>query len=330
MYQSGTLKLENKSIVYILKNDKKLYIPIKQVYHLHIFGEVNLNKRILQQLNKENVTITFYNYYGTMIGNFIPSRCKSGKLMMEQVNAYQEKQCRHYIVRKMMDADIHQMIQVLLYYHKQGYDFIKQIECLRVCKQQINNLLLSNDDYVGKALMIEAKSKQIYYQVFDIVCSATKFRFERRSTQPPENEINAMMSYGYALLYSDILSHIQRSDLLSEISFIHSANSKQSTLQYDLADIFKPILIDRIVLRMIRRNQINLEDFLYRANGCFMSPEGCKKFVKEYDKQMKITVYDSRSKRKYSYQQLLKRDVYILRNYIEHKEEYRYHPYKAR
>ncbi|MDO4466865.1 MAG: CRISPR-associated endonuclease Cas1 [Bacillota bacterium] len=76
---------------------------------------------------------------------------------------------------------------------------------------------------------------------------------------PPENEVNAMMSYGYALLYGILLSILDRSSLFPQISFIHSLSKNCDSLQYDLADIFKPVLVDRLIFRMIRKKQIKEE-----------------------------------------------------------------------
>lgn len=328
IFKSGTLKLENKSIAYLYENNKKLFIPINQIDHVHIFGEVNLNKRILTKFSEKRISITLYNYVGKPIGNFIPNTIKSGKIIMNQVNAYQKLECRNYISFNMLSGQIHNILNILNSYLKKQYDLNKQIDHIKLYQEELRRLKLDDENYIMKAMMIEAKAKQEYYHLFDIVCAQTLFSFNRRSTNPPENEINAMMSYGYAVLYSDILCYVYRSSLLAEISFIHSANTKKATLQFDIADIFKSIIVDRLIIRLIRRKQITTEDFIYESNSCYMNENGCRIFIKEYEKQMKITVYDNRSKRKYSYRQLLKKEVYELSNYIEKGDSYA--SYKAR
>lgn len=143
----------------------------------------------------------------------------------------------------------------------------------------------------------------------------TDFVFSCRSKHPPLNEINAMMSYGYSILYSTILSLIDRSRLVPEISFLHSVNKSGASLQYDLADIFKPVIIDRLIFKLVRKKQITKDHFVfYEDERCYFNKEGIRIFIEAYHKMLKSTIqYKGKS---ISYHSLLKREVNQLANYI--------------
>ncbi len=125
-----------------------------------------------------------------------------------------------------------------------------------------------------------------------------------------------MLSYGYAILYGILLAILDRSSLSPQISFIHSLSKNCDSLQFDLADIFKPVLIDRMVLRLIRRKQIKKSYFEYKDNNsCYMTKEGTKVLVKEFDTLMQSTIdYQSR---RYSYRSILVKEVYNYSEYIK-------------
>ncbi len=152
-----------------------------------------------------------------------------------------------------------------------------------------------------------------------------KLLFKQRLFYPPLNEINALLSYGYAILYANILSDIDRSPLLPQISYLHSLSKQSDSLQFDLADMMKPIFIDRLILRMINRQQFNKSHFEYKENGvCYLNKDGIKIFLNEYEKLMEKSI--KMGERYYSYRNIITREVYKLSNYIEGKSKY-YKPY---
>lgn len=171
---------------------------------------------------------------------------------------------------------------------------------------------------MNELMLIEANAKQTYYKMFDVVLENENFKFQKRTKNPPQNEVNAMLSYGYTLLYGLILSILNRSSLFPQISFIHSLSKNSDSLQYDLADIFKPVYIDRMALRLIRKKQIKQSHFQYKPDGrCYLSKEGTKVFIEEFNTLLQSTIVYS--KRNYSYRSILSKEVHRLSEYIKDK-----------
>lgn len=153
-------------------------------------------------------------------------------------------------------------------------------------------------------------------------------KFVKRSKHPPHNEINAMLSYGYSLLYALLLSIINRSSLQPQISFIHSISKESNSLQFDIADIFKPVFIDRLVFRLVRKKQVNQTHFDNHQDGrCYMNKEGIKIFTQEFDKLLISTI--NINGKYYSYKSLLSKEVHNLSNYIKGKSD-NYKPFVMR
>ena len=87
-------------------------------------------------------------------------------------------------------------------------------------------------------------AKQIYYKSFNQIIKNNDFKFNKRTVNPPLDYINAIMSYGYAILYGIIENDIYKSNLSISLPFIHGLTRNPDGLQYDIADIFKPVVID--------------------------------------------------------------------------------------
>lgn len=308
LYKSGELKRKDSSLV-LINSDETVLIPIEQVDTIFVFGEITINKRLLQLLNKNGITMVFFNYYGNYIGRFTPVLSKAGKNLIEQVNAFQTPSIRLHIIKAIQFASFRNMINLCKYYQKKKFKVTEIIRSLENNTEYINRSQSPNE-----ILMIEARSKHQYYQLFDIVLQNYIFSFEHRSKKPPHNEMNALLSYGYSLLYANILSMIESSRLIPEISFIHSVEKKGPSLQYDIADIFKPFLVDRTILRMIRKKQIKEDHFEFSKGICYLNSAGIKIFVNVFEEVLNQTI--TINGKSYSYRSVLKREINQLANFI--------------
>lgn len=230
---------------------------------------------------------------------------------MEQVHAYENFEKRLYIAKTILKGSLHNMLSLVKYYRKKGKKVNGIIDELEKCDSEIVDC-----NSIESLLLIEAKAKQFYYKQFDIVINGEDFMFEKRTNNPPENEVNAMISYGYAILYGIYLAILDRSSLFPQISFIHSLSKNSDSLQFDLADVMKPILVDRLVLRLIRKKQITKSHFDWKDNkACFLNNYGIKVFMKEFDILMQSTI-EYHGKR-YSYRSLISKEIHQLSEYLK-------------
>ena len=320
LYKSGQLMRRDSSLVLLEHNKNVIYIPIHQIDQIICFSEINVNKKTLGLLNSYGITILFFNYYGNYIGRFTPKKYYEGKVLVKQVEYYADTKKRMYIAKQIIRSSMKNELSLLKYYHKKGHSLNKIIDGIQGIYTRIEEA-----DCIESLLLLEAEAKQYYYQVFDIVLKNDPFTFGERSKNPPKNEINAMMSYGYSILYSNYLSVIDRSSLYPQISFIHSLSKNSDSLQFDLADILKPVFIDRLILRLIRKHQIQVDMFDFKQDGrCYLNKNGIELFVQEYDKLLKSSIMINN--KSYSYKLLISREVHLLSNYIKEVSE-TYEPY---
>lgn len=318
LFNSGELHKENDSLVLIDKSSNKTYIPIEQINLIVCFKEVTINSKTLFLLNKHKIAIHFLNFYGNLVARYIPKDYVDAKAIIEQVNAYTNDERRTIIVRTIIVSSLKNCIALLKFYSKKGITLADKIKDIKLIIKQ------SNHKSINELLLLEARAKKIYYSCFDLLLEEYGYSFIKRTTRPPKNEINAMISFGYSILYSKLLSIIDRSKLLSQISFIHSLSKRNESLQFDIADIVKPYIVDRLVIRLVRRKLIKSDYFDYGNNQCLLSDTGKKWFVKQFNETLNKTI--KVNDKYYSYQSLLIREVQLLTNYIL-DETFIYRPY---
>lgn len=318
LYKSGQLLCKDYSLILKDKKDYVSYIPIEQIDTLICFGEISINKRTLSLLNKHNIVILFFNFYGQYIGRFTPKQYLDGKILINQIHIFENETIRYHIARTMIISSLKNCLALLKYYNKKQFPLLDNIIEIESIIKECNN------KSVTELLLLEAQAKKIYFNSFDIILEKEKYHFIKRTKNPPLNEINALLSYGYSLLYANYISVIDRSRLYSQISFVHSLTKCSESLQFDLADILKPVLVDRLVLSLCRHKLLKDEYFDYKSDRCYLNKEGVKFFVEKYENYLLKTI--KINNRYYSYRNLISREVHLLSNYIAN-ESNDYKPY---
>lgn len=147
---------------------------------------------------------------------------------------------------------------------------------------------------------IEGMAAKRYFSAYPHIIDAAKWQWEGRNRRPPEDPINALLSYGYAFLERDVRLAILYAGLDARIGFLHSNNGRKDSLVYDLMDIVRPSIIDRLVLKLVNRNQFSPADFGYDSDlGCRLSEAARVTWATAYEEYMVASVqeYDGRTPR---------------------------------
>ena len=90
----------------------------------------------------------------------------------------------------------------------------------------------------------------------------------------------------------------------------------------DLAEIFKPLLADRLLFKLINNRQISERDFSQDLNGCYLKESGRKVVLKEWDARLETTIEHRRLHRKVSYERLIRLECYKLVKHLTNAEPY--------
>ena len=165
----------------------------------------------------------------------------------------------------------------------------------------------------------EGRIWQNYYQSFNTIVK--NFEMGKREIRPPTTELNALISFGNSLLYTTTLSEIYHTYLHPSISYLHEPSERRFSLALDLADIFKPIIVSRIIFKLINTNQITKKDFTTNI-GVLLNQKGKQKFIQEYQKKMDTTIKHPNLNKKVSYRYLIRLEGYKLIKHVLNDKKY--------
>jgi len=317
IFSSGRLSRKNDTLLFEGEQGKK-YIPVNDVESIYIFGECDVNKSLLEFLCKSEIILHFYNYYDYYIGSFYPrEHLNSGFVVLRQSEFYLDYAKRLDLAKIFIEGAIKNIIQVLKYYNRRDIDLQQDIE-------QINDLLITlhQQDTIEKIMAIEGNVRQQYYTCFNKIINNKDFVFTSRSKRPPKDRINSLISFGNSLLYTITLSQIYQTQLDPRIGYLHSTNDRRFTLNLDVAEIFKPILVDRVIFSVINKKIITKKDFDNNLGGIILKEDSRMKYIKEFNEKLETTIKHSKLENRVSYKRLIRLELYKLQKHITEGEVY--------
>ena len=221
------------------------------------------------------------------------------------------------IAHEFVASAVFNMLRILRYHTNRGKDCTTQI-------QTIESLLDASQSAknTNELMGYEGTIRDTYYTAFNTILELNT-PFEKRVRRPPDNPINAAISFGNALMYSACLTEIYRTQLNPTISFLHEPGERRFSLSLDLAEIFKPLIIDRIIFRLFNRGQLNeTKHFETSVGACYLNEQGRKTFIAAFDEHLKQTVLHRKLKRHVSYQRLIRLECYKLIKHLVGMETY--------
>jgi CRISPR-associated protein Cas1 len=316
IFSDGTLKRKENTIMLETQSGKK-HIPVENVSEIKIFGEVDINKRLLEFLTQKNIIVHFFNRYGYYVGSYYPREfLNSGMIILRQAEFYLNSVKRLELARLFVEGSLKNIINTIKKYNENG----RFSNTINAIESHIKNLKQCSS--VEQLMALEGNAREIYYHCFDNFVKSGDFHFEDRSKRPPQNELNALVSFGNSLLYTTTLSEIYKTHLDPRIGFLHTTNDRRFTLNLDISEIFKPIIVDRLIFTLINRKQIKKSDFHEITGGISLKENARRTFVQSFEEKLKDTIYHSGLKRKVSFRTLIRTEAYKIEKHILEDEPY--------
>ena len=327
LFNPGTLERKDNTLKFtpfeedgngeLLNPGQPRYLPVEDVAELYVFGSLKANSALYNFLGQKDICVHFFDYYENYTGSFMPrDGLLSGRMLLAQTSHYQNKKKRVVLAQKFIEGAAANMLKNLYYYDRRGKDLSAQIERIEDLSKGI-----ANTTEVDELMGIEGNIRMTYYEAFDSILN--DFQMDGRTKQPPQNEVNALISFGNMMCYSQCLRAIHQTQLNPTISYLHTPGERRYSLCLDLSEIFKPIVVDRIIFKVLNKKEIQEKHFDKKLNRCLLNDEGRKIFVRNFEEKLNETIQHRKLGRSVSYKHLIKLECYKLCKHLLEIEEYK-------
>lgn len=309
--QSWTLSRKDHTLFFENESTKKV-IPIANIEQIYCLGEISINSKLLQFLTSQKISLHFFNYYGYYSWTYYPKESYvSGKLLTSQVLAYEDENKRVIIAKSLVQGIWENILETLFHYRRHNKDVDAYINNI-----QENIIILKRMKTIQQIMSIEWAIWSTFYDSFKEFIHKD-FILNKRVRRPPDNPINALISFWNSVLYTYTLSKIYHTQLNPTIAYLHEPFERRFSLALDLSEVFKIPLVFSTIFNLVNKNILQVEKhFMKEINYASLNEEGRKVFMKYWDEKLEKTIDHPILKRKVSYGSLIKLDAYKLIKYL--------------
>lgn len=316
----GELSRKDNSLCF-RKNGKNVYLPIENISEIYCMNEISINTKLLDYLSTKHIVVHFFNYYGNYSGTFYPKdQYRSGRLLIKEVESYNSVK-RLIIAKKIVAAIAKNIDQVLYHYYKHDHKEVKKI--IDWIRRDFYEQLTEVED-IQALMLLEGALWQMFYSSFQYILPKD-FMMNKRVRRPPDNPINALISFGNSLLYTKCISIIYQTHLNQTISYLHEPSEARFSLSLDISESFKPVIVFKTIFDLVNNKKLKItEHFEKKVNYCILNDKGRQIFIEAFEKRLDMVFLHKKLKRKMTYKTAIKMDCYKLIKYILEDKDFEF------
>lgn len=287
------IRREDNSVRIERADGSPVRIPITDIRDLVAFDHIDLNTAALSLLSRNGVSVHVLDHYGNYAGQFSPAESmSSASVVRRQVEISADPEQRAEIGRLLVRATAENLRWSL------DTDLLDPaLASLRATLPDGKD----SDEIMGQ----EGNFRRTGWAVLDTKLPAW-LRLDGRTRRPPTNAGNAFISYLNTLVYARVLTALRTTPLHPALGFLHSdTDRRRNTLALDLAEPFKPLFAERLLVRAAGQKTLKPSDFETEVGRASLSKDGRKKVATMMKDELATTVHHRTLKRKVSYEELI-------------------------
>lgn len=278
--------------VVISVNQKEIFrIPIVNIEGIVTFGYMGASPGLMKLCAEYNVSLCFLSPHGKFIGRFQGPIKGNVLLRTKQWDFTKNEKFALEVSKLFIAGKIQNYRNILARFLRDNGNNEKVKEVvgqLKYCKQKA--LASADLDYLRG---VEGDAANRYFEVFSqlILHQKDDFIFTGRNRRPPKDAVNALLSFVYTLIASDMASALETVGLDPYIGFLHTLRPGRASLALDMMEELRAYLGDRLILSLINRKQLTIRDFIRQGeDGVVMTDNGRKIILTAWQSRKKETI----------------------------------------
>lgn len=306
------------------------HVPLIKIDEVVVFGEVTLTASAMHLLLERDIEITFLGHHGQFKGRLSPAFSKNAIVRLAQYRAHQNmvQRCelaRRFVIGKLsnqrvrlqrsnrthQDTDVQRAIAQLS-------EMITNLQALSEQHTSGLNPLVTGDNRVegtvlGTVIGMEGAGSAAYFRCFGkLLSDPRQWPFPGRVKRPPTDPVNALLSFGYALLTSKVASVVQLVGFDQYVGYLHSTFYGRPALALDLVEEFRPVIVDSMVVEMLNHRILTPADFVVELGAYRLKPEKRVIFFTRLEERLNQEIHHPLFGYKTSYRRCLELQARLL------------------
>jgi CRISPR-associated protein Cas1 len=256
-------------------------VQLPMLEQILIFGQSQVTTQVIRTCLHRDIPIAYLSRMGYCYGRVLPIARGYRQLVRYQQQVSVVDQL--VTARAIVQAKIKNSRVLLLRQQRRGLDSIGlAIQGLAHFAEQA-----ASADAIPRLMGLEGAAAACYFAALGECLTASGFVFVARSRRPPGNPVNALLSFGYQVLWNHLLTLIELQGLDPYYGCLHQGSDRHAALASDLLEEFRAPIVDSLMLYLVNRGIVDGDrDFEYHAGGCYLNDTGRKKYLRAFLQRM--------------------------------------------
>lgn len=275
--QSSYLHKELDTIVIKHGSELLARFPALTIGNIFCFGQISVSPFLMGYCSDRGIGISFCTEYGKFLARVQGRQTGNVLLRRTQFRWADDDTQSLLVARLMVAAKIANCRSVLMRELRNYGDNLTLKNAIIKLALSLRNVKTAKT--TEEARGIEGDAARCYFGVFNELIRVSPFQFEKRVRRPPTDPVNALLSFMYSILTQECSSALQCVGLDPYVGFLHKDRPGRASLALDLVEEFRCYLVDRFILTLINRRQIQLTDFVQEGSGACRMTDTARKSV---------------------------------------------------
>lgn len=279
------LGLSGEALEVRLRGRLLLTRPTARVSEVVLLAPASLSSLLLARLQERGICVTLGHRGGRHMGCVAPDSRTFLARSHRQAHSYERMgdDVQLALAREIAAAKVRNQAALLSQRFAAG-----DAELITRLEQLASGIEAAPDRGGIRGLEGQAAQKFFARLAQDIADPAFAWSKRLKGHEPGEepDRINAMLNFGYFLLYSRINAGLRAQGLNPYLGFLHETGDRFETLVADMQELFRPH-VDRLVVRLVNLKVLRAEHFeAHAGRGMRFGREGMKLFVQHFESEL--------------------------------------------
>lgn len=294
-------------------------IPLRGLKRIVVLGNSHVTTELMRHLALKGVDLAFLSSHGRYRFRIVAHTSKNIFLRIAQHDRHRDKDFRLALGQTIVSAKCANQRSLLLRSRRNQPDagIDRQIATIKKCRTRIQET-----DNLSSLMGVEGTASRAFFSAFGRLLLGG-FEMKSRQYHPPPDPVNAMLSFGYMLLFNEIEGLLEGYGFDVFLGYLHGVQYGRASLVCDMVEEFRSPVVDRLVLYLVNRRMIKPEDFtVTKKKGARLHDEARNSYISNYEKFMTAAFQYGNEGKLTTFRQILQCQVHGLSQALLKGEQY--------
>ena len=283
-------------------------IPTREVEQILVFGNIQLSTAAISVCLEQQIPVIFLTQMGDYKGHlwsneFCDLPIEAAQFSRRQDAGFQLCMAQQIVYGKVINSKL-----TLLRLNRK-----RKVEGLAAKIKRLDQHLKSIKQAIDLNSLrgYEGAAAKLYFGALGRLITNPAFSLTERNRRPPKDPINSLLSFGYTLLFNNVMSLILAEGLNPYLGNLHRSERKEPHLAFDLTEEFRAPVVDSLVIALVNKKILRPTDFTYpnAEGGIYLDEPARRVFLKQFEERISTAITHPRTQQQISYRRAIQLQV---------------------